>query len=155
MTPEQELPALGLQSTDRSPKRTIKNLNWENQADLAGKWMSGDLAAVDSAGGVFAIRPDDADLFIVDLVILDVTTASSGACTVDVGVAADATTLSDTLIDGVSVAATGLYNNSDDKGTNGRLIRKSSSGYYVTASVASGASTGLVGKFYIRYRTQI
>lgn len=139
----------------KEPGVRISQLDWLTQADSACKWMTGSLTASDSAGGVFAVQAPDRNTYVVDLVILDVTTASTGACTIDVGVAANSTTLSDTLIDGVSVAATGQMNNYDDKGTNGRAVRKTASGNFITASVASGASAGLVGKYYIRYRSTI
>lgn len=139
----------------KEPAVRVVGLDWLLQADSACKWVTGNLTAADTAGGVFAAQTPDRNNFIVDLVVVDVTTASSGACTLDVGIAANATTLSDTLIDGVSLATTGLKNNYDDKGTNGRAVRKAVTGEYVTASVASGASSGLVGKYYIRYRSTI
>jgi hypothetical protein len=107
------------------------------------------LAAVDTAGGVFAWTPG-ANV-IVSRVVLDVTTASSGACTIDVGVAANATTLNDTLIDGLSLAATGIFDNVENQGTNGIAARKVTSTQSVTGSVASGASAGLVGSAYITF----
>lgn len=112
------------------------------------------LAAVDSAGGVFSWQNPLTEKVIAALII-DVTTASSGACTLDCGPAANATTLNDTLIDGLSVATAGLYNSADQKGTNGRLFRKvdekGGTASFITGSVASGASAGLVGFAYILY----
>jgi hypothetical protein len=112
------------------------------------------LAAVDTAGGVFSWQNPLTEKVIAALII-DVTTQSSGACTIDCGPAANATTLNDTLIDGLSVAAAGLYNSSDQKGTNGRLFRKvdekGGTTSFINGSVASGASAGLVGFAYILY----
>ena len=48
---------------------------------------------------------------VVVLSLLDVKTAAGGVCTADVGVAADATTSDDTLIDGKDINATGLSSN--------------------------------------------
>jgi hypothetical protein len=108
------------------------------------------LAAVDTAGGVFAWSPGAAA--IIQRVFLDVTTKSTGACTVDVGVAANATTLSDILLDGVDVGtAAGLFDNITEKGTNGRSRQRCGATQYVTGSVASGASAGIVGNAYIEY----
>ncbi len=107
------------------------------------------LNAVNTAGGVFAFQPGVACL--VERVILDVQMQSSGACTVDAGVAANATTLSDTLIDGVSVAAAGPKDNIEDKGTNGKARQVCSASQWITGSVASGASAGLVGFAYLHY----
>ena len=110
------------------------------------------LSAVDTAGGVFSWQNDEGASVIVNGVYLNVTTQSSGACTVDVGTTAtSATTLSDNLIDGLSVAAAGLFSNFDDAGTNGKKDQLLASGKWVTGSVASGASAGIVGYAYIRY----
>jgi hypothetical protein len=110
------------------------------------------LAAVDAAGGVFSWANPEAVPIIVERVIVDVTTQSAAACTVDIGTtAASATTLSDNLIDGASVAAAGLLDNIDDTGTNGKAKQKVAVGKWVTGSVASGASSGLVGVAYIHY----
>lgn len=68
---------------------------------------------------------------------LIVTTASTAACTVSVGVAANATTLSATLFSGISVAATGS--------TNSVLVPSWGATQFITASTATGASSGLVG----------
>lgn len=60
------------------------------------------LAAVDTGGGVFSWANPEAGDIIVRRVILDVTTQSSGACTVDVGTTVTSgTTSSDNLIDGL------------------------------------------------------
>ena len=110
------------------------------------------LAAVDTGGGVLSwVNPESSAIIIVGLTV-DVTTQSTGACTVDFGTTAtSATTLSDNLIDGVSVAAVALLSNIDDKGTNGKSRQKLAVGKWITGSVASGASAGLVGNAYIRY----
>ncbi len=109
------------------------------------------LGATDTAGGIFAWQaPANTDILVTDLT-LDITTQSSGACTVDAGPAANATTLNDTLIDGVSVAAAGQVNNHDDKGTNGKFHRRVSAAGWITGSRASGAAAGLVGFAYITY----
>lgn len=113
------------------------------------------LTAVDTAGGLFAWQNKDARDVIVNRIILDIKTPSSGACTADVGqTPTSATTLSDNLIDGASLAsAAKLLDNIDDKGTNGKAKQKVAPGKWVTGSVASGASTGVVGNAYIHYHT--
>ena len=108
------------------------------------------LAAVDTAGGVFAWANPAGAAILVHSVQLDVTTFTTGACTIDVGVAANATTLNDTLIDGASLAtAAKVLNSATNAGTNGSMSRKVTSTQFVTGSVASGASAGLVGNAYI------
>lgn len=111
------------------------------------------LAAVDTAGGVFAWQnPTGVDI-IVNRVTIRTTTESTGACTLDVGTTAtSATTLSDNLIDGLSVAsAAGVFDNLGNAGTNGKTRHTLAAGKWVTASVASGASAGLVGSAFIEY----
>ena len=88
-------------------------------------------------------------------VIVDVTTVAASACTLDIGgTAVTATTLSDTLIDGIDVhTATGQFDNllAANAGTNGLTVNKIATGKWVTGSTASGASAGLVGFAYIYY----
>lgn len=113
------------------------------------------LAAADTGGGLFSWVNPEATAIIVQRVILDVTTNTSGACTADVGTTAtDATTLSDNLIDGVSLAsAAKVVDNLGDAGSNGKSRQKLAVGKWITGSVASGASAGLVGYAYIQYIT--
>lgn len=113
------------------------------------------LVASDAAGGLFAWQNKDRKAVIVERVILDIATPSTGACTADVGqTATSATTLSDNLIDGASLAtAAKVLDNLNDAGTNGKSKQKVASDKWVTGSVASGASAGLVGYAYIHYFT--
>ena len=98
-------------------------------------------------------RREAGDRGLVGRVVLDVTTPSSGACTLDVGTTAtSATTLSDNLIDGLSVAtAAQVADNLGNAGTNGKTRQKLATGKWVTGSVASGASAGIAGYAYIHY----
>lgn len=108
------------------------------------------LAAVDTAGGFFAWLPGFA--CIVGPVIVHMTTKTTGASTIDVGIAANVTTLSDTLIDGLNgTAAAGAFSSIDSKGTNGAAFRACGATEAVTGSIASGASAGIVGFAYIPY----
>ena len=111
------------------------------------------LAAVDTAGGVFAWANPTGSTILITAVAMDVTTVSSGACAIDIGVANDGTTASDTIIDGASVATTArVVDNVKDAGTNGTSIVRCTSSQYVTGSViGGGASAGLVGYAYIYY----
>jgi hypothetical protein len=107
---------------------------------------------VTTAGGLFAWRPDDQSrTHYVTRVLLDITTASTGASTVDIGVATASTTSNDTLIDGLSGAATGLFDNTENGGTNGVGAKKLAAGSYVTGSQATGDTAGLVGSVFIEY----
>jgi hypothetical protein len=118
------------------------------------KKATGNLAAVDTAGGVFSWANPETSEILVEHVALKVTTKTTAACTVDVGTTAtNATTLSDNLIDGKDInAAAGTFSNLESGGTNGKAGQRLAAGKWVTGSVASGASAGLVGTYEIYYR---
>lgn len=103
-----------------------------------------------SGGGALAWANPEAQSIIIWKFVLDVTTQSSGAATVDIGVAADATTSADTLIDGKSVATAGTFDNITDKGTNGLPTKKMTSSQYITGT-ASATLAGMVANAYIYY----
>lgn len=105
-----------------------------------------------SGGGVLAwANPEGVPVGIVNIEIYT-TTKSTGASTIDVGTAANATTSSDNLIDGLDTGTAVVFaDNNTDKGTNGKTRQLMSATQYVTASQASGAVAGLVGYAYISY----
>lgn len=115
-----------------------------------------DLGAVTGASGsagVFASFPNPfgRDVIVHDL-ILDVTTVATVAATVDGGIASDATTGSDNLIDGLDVnAATGMFSTSVNPGTNGKAPRKWASGQFLNIEEKTGNVNGLVGRAYAVY----
>ena len=118
------------------------------------KKVTGALAAVDTGGGIFAWANPEAGAILVTHVVLNVTTKTTGACSIDVGTTAtNATTSSDTLIDGKDIAAaTGIFTNDESAGTNGKPFKRLASGKWVTGSmVAGGATAGLVGTYEIYY----
>ncbi|HUX16041.1 MAG TPA: hypothetical protein VMW52_06180 [Phycisphaerae bacterium] len=131
---------------------TAAELNQLDNADKLPKTVKVALAASDAAAGLFSWRntEESANVIVTDLYV-NVTTKTTGACTMDCGWAATEI-LSDTLIDGKDInAATGLFSNIDDAGTNGKGHRLVLDDEYITGSVASGASAGLVGFAYITY----
>ena len=114
------------------------------------------LAAVDSAGGLGSWQNPE-DVAVMASISVNLTTVSSGACTADFGPAANATTLNDTLLDGLDfAAAVRVFNGFKDLGTNGlgevEVAEKGGAADFITGSVASGASAGLAGFFYVTYR---
>lgn len=111
------------------------------------------LVASDSAGGVFAWQNHHSESVIVTRVVIDLTTKSSGAGTLDVGMTAtSAATSADNLIDGLDVnAATGVFDNVENQGTNGTGAQKVASGKWITASKATGNMAGIVGSAYLHY----
>lgn len=105
-----------------------------------------------SGGGVFAWLNPEAGAIVVNRLALDVTTASTGACSISSGKAANGTTSAANLIDTLDVhSATGTFDNIANPGAGGKPLARVSSGQYVTGSVASGTVTGLVGNAYIEY----
>ncbi|MCE2405793.1 MAG: hypothetical protein J4F43_11655 [Dehalococcoidia bacterium] len=114
------------------------------------------LTAADSKGGVMRWQNPEDSAIVITRVVLDVTSKTGAACTLDVGVARSGNISSDNLIDGLDVgAAAGPFDNIADKGVNGkerqRLDAKGGTTDYVTASKATGATGGLAGNAYIFY----
>lgn len=110
------------------------------------------LAALDAAGGVASIlNPEGVDLIITRCAV-NVTTKATGACTVDVGVGASASTKYDTLLDGLDVGTAAILgDNIKNKGSNGKEVLAWPAGQYLTASMATGAAAGLVGSVFVTY----
>jgi len=107
-------------------------------------------ATTTTGGGVLSIaNPEGVDLYVTRLV-LNISTQSTGAATVDGGIAADGTTSSDTLIDGKSVATAGVFDNIKDGGTNGKAGQKWGASQYLTIT-ASATTAGMVGEAIISY----
>ncbi len=134
----------------------VKDLLSSDTTPVALKCAKVALATADTAGGVFGWQNPESNAIIVVRAVIDLTTKSTSACTVDIGSAANATTSSDDLLDGLDVnAATGVFDNIADKGTNGkekqRVDAKGGTTDHVTASKATGAAAGLVGNAYIFY----
>lgn len=109
----------------------------------AGARIKGDLTASDSAAGVVSIQNTYGTDLVVERLFLKIDTASSGACTVNAGVASTAASASD-LLSGASVASTGIVDNHTAPALSSVLWPST---YYLTVSVASGASSGLVGTY--------
>lgn len=106
----------------------------------------------DTAGALGRWQNTEGRTIIIDRLEVQVTTIATGACTMDAGpTATSATTLSDTLIDGIDVHVAGIYDNLNDAGTNGKSRQTLAHGKWVTFSTASGAAAGLVGNAYIHF----
>lgn len=85
---------------------------------------------------------------------LDISTESTGASTVDVGIAADATTTDDTIFDGKSLATAGIFHseNDTDNGSNGTgkpIVW--GSGEFLNVAEASGNVEGVVGNLLFQW----
>ena len=135
----------------------VKDMLSSDTTPVAVKCAKVALATSDAAGGVVAWQNPESNAIVITRVVVDLTTKATAACTVDIGSAANATTSADNLLDGLDVnAATGVFDNIADKGTNGkekqRLDAKGGTTDHVTASKATGAAAGLVGNAYIFYQ---
>lgn len=94
-----------------------------------------------TGGGVVSVaNPFGVDVIIVQACMNITTAATTSANTIDLGVAANGTTTSDTLIDGTTTTA-GLK---APGGTNGLVPRLWTSGQFVTGT-ASATLVGMVG----------
>ena len=113
------------------------------------------LAAVDTAGGVLSWQNPEATNIIVTRIVLDITTAATGSCSISAGTTpTSATTSSANLIDTLDVnAAAGVFDNLGNAGTLGKTRQKVAAGKWLTISKASGATAGMAGYAYIWYTT--
>lgn len=113
------------------------------------------LADATGGGGILAWQNPEEYPIIVTRLVLDITTEATGAATGNFGAAANGTTSSDTLLDGVDIgAAAGVFDNIDDQGTNGlSKVRLAANGGAVDYLTGSGAAdpAGLAGYAYIFY----
>lgn len=113
------------------------------------------LSKAAGAGGVLSVANPEGVGLIVKRVIIHKTGGAGGAITADVGIAANGTTSSDTLMDAASLVSAGLIDNEDDKGTNGKGRQLWGATEYLTASASADPSaTSLAGYAYIEYIRQ-
>lgn len=103
-----------------------------------------------TAGGALSLANPEGVKLLITRLILHITTASTGAATVDAGIAANGTTSADNLIDGKSVATAGAFDNITDKGTNGKTVKEWGASEHLTIT-ASATLAGMVGYAYIEY----
>ena len=104
----------------------------------------------------FAWQNPEAVKIIVERVIVHLTTAGgTGSSVLDVGTAANATTASDNIIDGLDLNTTGLFDNISDGGTNGKarglVDENGGTNDFVTGRILVANSAALVGNAYIVY----
>lgn len=106
-------------------------------------------ATTTAAGGVARVLNPLGERAIITRVFLDIQTPSTGAATVDAGVAANGTTSADNLLDGLDVnAAAGLFDNLTNPGTNGKRSKVLGATDYITIT-PSNTVAGLVGQLRV------
>jgi len=87
---------------------------------------------------------------IVDEFIVTVATKSTGAATIDFGVAANGTTSSDLLLDGLNAETVATSTIGVNGGTNGKYGRVVSASQYITGT-PSASTVGMVATYKLRY----
>ena len=132
---------------------TAAELNLIDGASLVAKIAKVALTTGTTAGACASWTPGARK--IIDHVEIDITTKVTGAgTTLDCGIAANATTLNATTLDGVDSSATArLWNSVADKGSTGVGVPQAigATESLTVSSVGETALTGLVGNMYIHY----
>jgi hypothetical protein len=107
-------------------------------------------ATVTTGGAVLSWANPVGSSIIISRFKIYISTGSTGAATLDIGIAADGTTSNDTLLDGYNAQTTGVADNIENQGTNGVSAKLMTSTQFITAT-ASATVAGLVGSAYITY----
>ena len=116
------------------------------------------LTAGNANAYAFAWQNPESVKIIVERVLVNLGTAGGTATSVlDIGVVANATSTADTLIDGLDLNTTGIFDNIVDKGSNGKarqlVDEKDGTNDYVTGKILVANAAALVGDVYIIYFT--
>jgi hypothetical protein len=110
------------------------------------------IAGTSSSANVFAYlgNPFGIDV-VVKRLIVRITTQSTGASTLDIGIGATSSTANDGLIDGASAATAGLLDNAlaANAGTNGKPSQVWTADAYLTIKEASGDVDGLAATIFV------
>lgn len=104
-----------------------------------------------AAADMASVLNPTGEAVIITYACLNITTASTGASTIDVGVGSSASTSYDNLIDGHSGATAGAF---AEVGTNGKRAKLWPAAEYVTVSEASGDVAGLAGELLLHWVTR-
>jgi len=108
-------------------------------------------ATVTTAGAVLSWPNPVSGVILVFRPVVYLAAEATGAATVDIGVAANGATSSDTLFDGLDVgAAAGVFEAPSGAGANDAAIRTMAAGEFITGT-ASATLAGLSGKIVIPY----
>lgn len=135
----------------------LAKIDTELDAIEAGqKVAKGTLKAGNANTFAFAWENPEASKIIVTRVLINITTAGgTGSSVLDVGVVADAASTADTLIDGLNLNATGIFDNITDTGEHGKsrqvVDKNGGANDYITGKILAQNATALVGKYYIFY----
>lgn len=104
-----------------------------------------------TGGALFSWANPEGQSIIIQRLLIDITTKSTGAANVSFGVAANATTSSANLIDTYAAGGTEkVVDNHVDGSINGKFNQKMTATQYLTGT-GSATTAGLVGSVYIEY----
>ena len=125
-------------------------LQRDQSSKYNGHWLQGSLSASDAAAGVFQERNTYGTVLLITRVLIYVSTIAGDTCTIDVGVGTGASTSYANLMQALDVrTSTGAFGNIKNKGGTGEEVHLWGTSEYVNASMASGATSGLAGKYAI------
>ncbi len=125
----------------------VGGLLWRNEVIAVQPLAGGN----DAAAGLGSWANPESARIIVTGIMVDVTTPSTAAATMNVGSAANAATSSSNLISGVTIGAVEDVDDVTNKGGSGSTVLGVNPGQSINFSTASGASAGMIANAYIRF----
>lgn len=149
--------------TDAYTFRTAQGTRSEKLADEFKALHDGGVKLVSmalTAGAAdsiaFAWQNPENTAILIQRILVDITTAGGSASSVmDIGPTTSATGTAKTLMEGLDLNTTGLFDNIDDQGTGGaataRLDENGGTTDYVTGKILDANATSLAGNVYIEY----
>lgn len=141
-------------STGKKVARVVPlGINVASLAREAGRWVGGTLTASDvDPGGIFKIQNTTGLALHLSHFFVEVQTVPAGACTLDIGVTVDPIPAggSNGLFDGIDIRSGGTPRAFDsrwpgDHPASGKIGGTWANNSWLSGTVASGASAGLVG----------
>ena len=116
------------------------------------------VALAGGAADAFAFtwqNPEDKKIIIDRVMVDEIVAGGTATAVLDVGVVANATSTAGNLIDGMDANAVAVYDNIDNKGTNGKAKQKADekggANGWVTGKILTAAAANLAGNVYIFY----
>ena len=125
----------------------VGGLLWRNEVIAVQPLAGGN----DAAGGLGSWANPESGRIVITGIMVDVTTPSTAAATMNAGSAANAATSSSNLINGVTIGSVEDIDDVSNKGAAGNTVLGVNLGQAITFSTASGASAGMAGNAYIRF----
>lgn len=140
----------GLDFVEDSTASVVQSLGGGFKAIKVAKVALAGVAAT-TGGALFSWANPEGQSIIIQRLLIDITTKSTGVANVSFGVAANATTSSANLIDTYAAGGTEkVVDNHVDGSTNGKFNQKMTATQYLTGT-GSATTAGLVGSVYIEY----